>query len=298
MVNVIAKAEQVRIRCRQIARSDIGAIVDLLAKGFPERGPQYWARGLERLGARRLPPGYPTYGYLLENAGVPVGVVLLLFAAVEADGKTMTRCNISSWYVEPAFRSHASQLIAMALKHKEVTYINVSPARHTWSTVEAQGFRSYSGGQFLAVAALSPSVAGAKLSEIEAGASPQAYASIPEAELLVAHAGYGCLSLLCTAQGRTYPFVFLPFTPRRGLLRLPCAQLVYCRDIGDFVRFSGILGRFLLRRGALFVALDANGPIKGLIGAYRESWGRKYFKGPQAPRLGDLAFTELVLFGP
>ena len=45
-------------------------------------------------------------------------------------------------------------------------------------------------------------------------------------------------------------------------------------------------------------ALDANGPVKGLVGSFRTSRGRKYFKGPKAPRLGDLAYTETVIFGP
>jgi len=287
-----------RIRCRQIAPSDIGAVIDLLTRGFPERGRPYWETGLERQGARRLPPGYPTYGYLLESDGAPVGVVLLLFASCEADGRVTTRCNLSSWYVEPAFRGHASLLISIALKHKAVTYFNISPAKHTWSTVEAQGFKRYAGGQFLSLAALGPAVPGAKLSEIAPDTPAKTRSAIPDGELLAAHAGYGCISLVCTAPDGSYPFVFLVFRPRSGLLRLPCAQLVYCRNVKDFVRFAGPLGRFLLRRGALLVTLDANGPIYGLAGFYRESRGPKYYKGPNAPRLGDLAFTELVLFGP
>ena len=33
-------------------------------------------------------------------------------------------------------------------------------------------------------------------------------------------------------------------------------------------------------------------------GLYSEGRGRKYFKGPQRPRLADLADTELVIYGP
>ena len=120
----------------------------------------------------------------------------------------------------------------------------------------------------------------------------------PEAELLVAHAEYGCTSLVCATPEGAFPFVFRRFTPRSGLLRVPCAQLIYCRDIKEFVRFAGPIGRALLRRGILLVALDANGPVDGLIGVHRPTWGPKYYRGPKAPRLGDLAFTEIVLFGP
>jgi hypothetical protein len=43
------------------------------------------------------------------------------------------------------------------------------------------------------------------------------------------------------------------------------------------------------------VILDANGPIPGLYGKYRANMPR-YFRGPDRPRLGDLAYTEAALF--
>jgi hypothetical protein len=42
--------------------------------------------------------------------------------------------------------------------------------------------------------------------------------------------------------------------------------------------------------------LDANGPIAGLIGRYSDG-APKYVKGPDHLRLGDLAYSERVLFG-
>jgi hypothetical protein len=97
----------------------------------------------------------------------------------------------------------------------------------------------------------------------------------------------------CVTAERAYPFVF-----RRRLAKglLPCAQLVYCRDTTDMVRFSGLIGRYLAVRGCPFVVIDASGPMPGLPGLYLD--GRpKYFKGPDKPRLGDLAYTEAALFG-
>jgi hypothetical protein len=54
----------------------------------------------------------------------------------------------------------------------------------------------------------------------------------------------------------------------------------------------------LLRRGVPLAAIDANGPVPGLIGIYQDGRVRKYFKGPHRPRLGDFAYTELALLGP
>ena len=76
-----------------------------------------------------------------------------------ADGTGSPRCNLSSWYVDPAFRTYAPMLVSQALRHKEVTYTNVSAAPHTWPIIEAQGFRRYSNGIFVALPALSFSAA-------------------------------------------------------------------------------------------------------------------------------------------
>ena len=56
-------------------------------------------------------------------------------------------------------------------------------------------------------------------------------------------------------------------------------------------------GRFLLLRGRPFVLIDANAPIRGLLGKYFQGRMPKYFKGPDRPRLGDLAYTETAMFG-
>jgi len=98
--------------------------------------------------------------------------------------------------------------------------------------------------------------------------------------------------LVCSSGNRRYPFVFMP---RRKFGLVPFAHLVYCRDVADFVRFAGPLGRFLAWRGYPLVVLDSNGPIRGLIGAYFGTHP-KYFKGPDQPRLGDLAYSELAMF--
>jgi hypothetical protein len=81
----------------------------------------------------------------------------------------------------------------------------------------------------------------------------------------------------------------------RGVI--PCAQLIYCSDIGDFVRFAGPVGRRLARHGSPLVIVDANAPIPGLLGWYSRGNMPKYFKGPQRPRLGDLAYTEHAVMG-
>jgi hypothetical protein len=43
--------------------------------------------------------------------------------------------------------------------------------------------------------------------------------------------------------------------------------------------------------------IDSNGPIRGLYGKYLDGRMPRFFKGPNRPRLGDLAYTETAMFG-
>jgi hypothetical protein len=286
-----------KVRCREIAESDIDAIADLLTRGFPGRTRDYWMRGLRRQSERRVPQGYPRYGYVLEHDRMPVGVLLLLYASSVQAGETMIRCNVSSWYVDPLFRVHATLLTSMAQKNKHVTYTNISPAVPTWPIIEAQGFKLYCSGLFFSVPIFSPTESGVTIERVTT--ENRSIKDLPQAELelLTSHAQYGCLSFVCHTLHGPLPFVMTAKRIRAGRLPLPAMQLVYCREIADYVRCAGAIGRFLIRQGKPFVILDANGAVPGLIGVYTDARGRKYFKGPRPPRLTDLTETELVLYG-
>lgn len=284
-----------KIRCREIAAGDVEAVADLLTRGFPGRPQAYWLAGLERQAARAIPDGYPRYGYLLEAAGAVVGVLLLMYSSKVSGAESKLTCNVASWYVEPQFRNQASLLSAIALKHKHVTYVNVTPAPPTWPILEAQGYKQYCNGLFFTLPALSRG-SGA-ITVVTADSAKPDDLSQNEFDLLTRHTGYGCLSLVCRASRGAMLFVFAPFRVRQGRIGLPAMQLIYCRGVDDFVACAGAVGRFLLARGKPLVIVDANGPIPGLIGIYSDARGQKYFKGPHPPRLGDLADTEFALYG-
>jgi hypothetical protein len=285
------------IRCREITTADLGAVADFLTHGFPVRSRNYWMDGLQRQSERQAPAGLPRFGYMLDHEGAPVGVLLLIYSESDHDGEVSIRCNISSWYVEPAFRSYAPMLTKIAQRHEHVTYLNISPAHWTLRTIESQGCRTYCGGLFFSFPALSRAKSGLRIEVVGEDAQAMAGLSEADAALLARHATYGCLSLVCrAADGRVFPFVLQPMRIRR--IPLPAMQMIYCRDVADYLACAGVIGRFLLRRGRISLALDANGHITGLAGFYREPIGRKYFKGPQRPRLADLSDTELVIYGP
>lgn len=295
MSNSSAPAQDVKVRCRPIGEADLDAVALLLARGFEKRPIRYFRDGLARQAEREVPAGLPRFGYLLEASGRPVGAVLLMFS--ERRDPPEIRCNIASWYVDPPYRGHAAWLSSMALKHKGVTYLNVTPAPNTWPILEAQGYRRYCDGLFFAFPALLPGPRGIRVETVGPDHAAIDGLSDDEMRTLRDQAAYGCTSLVAHAPDGPKPFVFLPFRMRSGRIPLPLMQLVFCRDPEDFVAVAGPLARRLLRAGRLGVIMDARGPVPGLPGLYTERRGRKYFKGPGSPRLADLADTELVLFG-
>ena len=287
----------VKPRFREVHDSDLDAIGDLLTRGFVHRSRDYWMRGLHRQGTRSLPPDVPRYGYMLEHQGAPVGCLLLIYSSKIIDGEAATCCNVSSWYVDPEFRNYAALFASMTQKRKDVTYSNVTPAVTTWPILDAQGFVPYCRGLYFSVPILSR---GGRGLAIEAVTQDTAFiAGLPDADLalLKRHAEYGCLSLVCRTADEALPFIFFSLRKRRGIIPVPAMQLGYCRSIDDYVKCAGAIGRHLLWRGKPIVIVDANGAMMGLPGVYTEVRGRKYFKGPQQPRLGDLADTELAIYG-
>lgn len=277
-------AKRAAVVCRRIAEGDLDGVVEILERGFPERPQAYWELGLRRMRDRPAPKAYPRYGYVMTAAERIVGAIILIFSET-ADGAI--RGNVSSWIVDPEYRSFSHMLLAIPLRLKGVTFINISPTPSTIGTITAQGFQRYVDGTFHAFPALAGPFRHVEVREIsaEAKASP----------LLARHAGYGCLSFEVHCSNEVFPFIF----QKSRLLRdkLPCAQLVYCRKDEDFVRFAGPLGRCLLRRGFASVILDATGPIAGLPGRYVAGRRLKYYRGTPPPRLNHLSDTELVLFG-
>ncbi len=139
----IAPQKTSRVHCRPIAECDLDGLADLLTRGFPRSRRDNWMRGFARWKNLPLVEEVPRYGYMLEGSFGPVGVILMITS--KRRGQIVS--NLSSWYVEPQWRAHAATLMSLATKLKHITYLNVSPAPHTWRTLQAQGFAPYNFGR-------------------------------------------------------------------------------------------------------------------------------------------------------
>lgn len=267
-----------RVRCRPIADSDLDGLADLLARGFPDSRRSYWSDGFARWQHVPVVEDVPRYGYVLDGGIGPVGVILL----ISSKRGDRIIANLSSWYVEPQWRTHSTMLIAVATKLKHVTYLNASPAPHTWRTLQAQGFEPYNFGRS-AIFALPGRGA---VSEI----IPD---TLPEAQLLRDHRAMGQISLTVEKDGIVSPFVLKP--RRLDKPPVPVMDVMFTRSPDDFRRCTPALARYFLPRGSLGFLID--GDMEGRLSHYVEGKEPRYFKGPHRPVLGDLAYTEKVIFG-
>ena len=280
--------------CRRIRAEDRDRLVALLTRSFPQRDATYWERALDRLMRNAEDQGLSHYGYVLTAGDDLVGVLLMIFRRVSANGGSHLRCNLSSWCVDEAYRSYGPLLVNMATRDKAVTYINISPERHTRRIVEAQGFTRYADGFFLSLPLLSGR-SGPPVACVTGDAVAPANAAADDVALVEAHANFGCLTLWCVTPDDAHPFVFSVSRRLKHAVRV--AHVVYCLDSVLVARFSQAIGVFLARHRIFLLSIDANGPIAGLRGRYFKDRMPKYVRGDHKPRLGDLAYTELPLFG-
>ena len=280
-----------QIRSREIRDDDCGMLAEFLGNGLGYSNHQFQLI-FQQLAKHSTPEGFPRYGYVLESDDKIVGAILLIFSRIWSDGVPRIRCHVTSWCVEPDFRTYATLFTSKALSHKDVIYINTSARPETRRIIEAQGFATYSHGQFVAIPALQFfSRCGNDVRIVEGQTVPNVPFDPHDQDLLLAHARYGCISMWIITSNRAYPFVFQQRW-FKGLI--PGVQLIFCRDVEDFVRFARPIGLFLASRGMVLVRIDANGPIRGLIGKYTEGMEPRFYKGLK-PRVGDLAYTQTVM---
>jgi hypothetical protein len=272
------------IHSREIVKSDLDQIASLLttALGFSK---EYFSQIMEKVTHLSTPIGFPKYGYVLLSDDVIVGAILMIFATIRLGA---VRCHVAAWTVDPAYRPYATLFFSKALRFKDVTYLNILGNPRMLPLVKVQGFSMCSDGQFAAIPVLSRGSGDRPVKLVSADAAPNTHFDSDEHELLLTHRKCGCTSLWCITQEGAHPFVFQPRSTFPGM------QLIYCRDIEEFVRFARPIGLFLALRGSFYVVVNSNGPIPGLVGKYFPGVMPLYFKGPP-PHIGDLAYTRFAL---
>lgn len=279
---------------REILESDLPEVVALLCEGFSGRTPEYWRTGLRRISDRPCPEKTEKYGFVLVAEDELRGVVLTIPSIHKDGSEPRVFINISSWYVQPPFRGPpARELYRYACGRTGVTYTNLSPAPHTLKTIKSFGFEEWTMGQMIAVG-LKWDKSSLQKNRIVSSKIGGVDICPFEKKLLADHENLGCLVLCIDTPNGASPFIFVR---RRVKGVIPCAQLIYCRDMTDLVRHGLTISGWLMMHGFPLILADASAPIDGLFGHYVGGKGSKYFKGPQPINAIDHTYSEMVFFG-
>lgn len=81
-------------------------------------------------------------GMLLENDDEIVGFLCYILSAKNISGIELTYCNISSWVVNPEFRSKSLKLMSGLFKIKDLVLVNLSPHENILSIFQALRFET------------------------------------------------------------------------------------------------------------------------------------------------------------
>jgi hypothetical protein len=241
---------------------------------------------------RRLKPveGFPRYGYLVDADDAVQGLMLTITSDHGVHG---ARTNFSSWYVREGYRQFATFLFRHALKLENTTFLNTSPSDHVLPIMKAFGFLPYTTGVVMFDLRTAMRRRSSRGGVHRLGVGDVADLSEREGRLAEDHLRMGCDVLRVETDGRASLLIHRRKWIRR---RLPCAQVILA-DPNLMAELAGPVMRALASRGSLLALCDVNQTPQPATGRVFPR-GIRYFKGADAPAVGDLSYSELAVFGP
>ena len=242
-------------RVRPMVPADIDPVCRFLQSAFAESGIP--AAGWRALFDHGWGPDKPGLGFVLAVGDRIEGVIGTVCAWREINGKSGLVCNLTSWYVAPAYRGWSVALLAAAVQDRDTTYTALTPGPVTWQTLHRLGFARLDERKIIfppffhlgtlaarpPVICFDPAAVRASLNE-------------PQRRVFDDHAAYDCLHLTI-ADGPRAAYVVVRrrvvhrerlarWLPVRG--RIPLSEILPLQRAGDFARHlerakAGILAR-------------------------------------------------------
>ncbi len=274
---------------RPIEDSDREDIVRLLAKGFPQDTQDLWRKRLERQASIQS----DRFGFLLGVGGEAVGVLLTLRSQrLGPGGDPLEVVNLSSWYIEPAYRWNAFSMLRAATADRTAVYTDLTAAEHIYAMNRKVGLESWNAGMIIASAAPFAALPGRRGARVLPASEAGGLLPTHEAELLDWHQRDGLIAAVVVDEIAPHPLLFRVI--RRKGVRF--GQLIYAPSRTAVIRHLPQVMRFLARSGILWITIDADRELCPRGAFFRP--GRHRFRAGPGDRDGiDYAYSELVLFG-
>lgn len=126
--------------------TDRVAILALLEKFYPVK--KHW----EKLFIKRMWTATDSIsGYIICDHEQIVGYLGLIFSELTLDNQQKhTICNLTTWYVEPAYRQYSLRLLQKVFDSKQsLTWTNLSPSASAYQLFLRYGFKPFTTHQYL-----------------------------------------------------------------------------------------------------------------------------------------------------
>jgi hypothetical protein len=234
---------------------NVGEALAILSRGFPSRSALFWRAGLERQAQYHKAADVGPLGYLMQDAGRDVGVILTMRSRrIEADGRERTVLNLSSWFVEESHRWLAPRMLQKVLAEKVDLFTDLTPSPPVQHMIGRLGFTPWNEGVLLAVlpvSALQPA-GGATVKAIETVEG--AAIGTPLRALIDDHVRWGCIAAVLVDESGVQPIIFA----RTRRKHLPSARLVFAPSKAAVRRNIGAVARFLMTKGMMLLEVPAN----------------------------------------
>jgi hypothetical protein len=275
---------------REITDDDLEAVRELLVEGFPQRSDEYWTTGLANLASLQPVEGFPRYGYVVDADDAVQGLLLTITSDRDVHG---ARTNLSSWYVREGYRQFATSLFQRALKLENTTFLNPSPSDHVVPILRAFGFEPYTTGMVVLDVRTAMRGRSSRGGVQRLGIDGLADLSESEGQIAEDHLRMGCGVLRLETDVRAGLLIHRRKWIKRSL---PCSQVILA-DPDLVTELAGPVIRALASRGSLLALCDVDQAAEPTIGRVFPR-GIRYFKGADAPPVGDISYSELAVFGP
>ena len=250
-------ADEDGVVIRPATYADRAAVRHLLHTGFPDIPITAWDR-LFDYGWTAAPP---THGLVLEVDHEIVGFLGALYAERTIGGKTDQVCNLTSWYIAPAYRGWGAAMLSTVLAvEPRPTYTVLTAAPLPKALCQAMQFREVVD----ASVALPPFWQLPTLSRRpEISFRPQElrpYLTVREQRILDDHARTDCLHVLVRA-GDEQAYMVVKrrrYRLHRWLPRVPASKVLYCSAPHVVAaHLEWVKLAILLRQGTLALVVSA-----------------------------------------
>jgi hypothetical protein len=274
---------------REISFEALDTTLPILSRGFPGMRRGGWSAAIDRL--RRFGVSGPKTraGYVLEQKGRDVGVILTIPSS-RPDDPARPIVNLSSWYVDPEYRWRAPHMLQSVTASDTTLYTDLTATPSVRTMIERFGFRGWTEGTLVFVL---PQFAlgfakGSQMMPLRD--LPSNAFSEPMHRMLEQHAALDCVVGGLWDGEALHPVVF----SRKNYRGIRAARLIFADDRATLFAHLPAISRFLLREKFLLLAVNADyrERIAGSIFTHRSA--PAFYKGAQAPAPCDLAFSEFV----